>query len=47
MYLLQTVNGVNAEIYITGANLHVVNSAGSTDGTPNAVGNIIIAGPTL
>jgi len=30
------------EVFITGANLHVVNGAGTTDGTPNALGNVIV-----
>jgi hypothetical protein len=30
------------EIYITGANLHVVNGSGATNGTVNGLGNIII-----
>jgi len=30
------------DIYIEGANLHVINGSGSTDGTTNGLGNIII-----
>lgn len=30
------------EITITGANLNVVNGTGTTDGTPNGLGNVII-----
>lgn len=33
---------VGNDIFITGANLHVVNGTGSTDGKPNFLGNIII-----
>jgi hypothetical protein len=30
------------DIYITGANLHVVNGSGTTHGAPNRLGNVII-----
>lgn len=40
--LLQHVSRDGNDLTITGANLHVVNGAGSTDGEPNALGNVII-----
>lgn len=30
------------DLYLTGANLHVVNGTGSTEGDPNSLGNVII-----
>ena len=30
------------QVYITGANLHVLNGSGTTDGPPNSLGNLIV-----
>ena len=40
--LLTHVSRDGDDITITGANLHVVNGTGTTDGEPNALGNVII-----
>jgi hypothetical protein len=40
--LLQHFSRNGNEITIAGANLHIVNGTGSTDGTPNGLGNLIV-----
>ena len=39
---LKHFSRVGDDIYITGANLHIVNGTGTTDGPTNSVGNLII-----
>jgi hypothetical protein len=40
--LLVHVSREGNDIYVTGANLHVVNGTGATDGITNGLGNVII-----
>jgi len=40
--LLQHFSRTGNDIFLTGANLHVVNGTGTTDGPPNGLGNITI-----
>ena len=40
--ILQGVTHTGTEIYITGANLHILSGSGSTEGTVNGLGNLII-----
>jgi hypothetical protein len=40
--LLQHFSRDENDIYIGGANLHVVNGTGTTDGQPNGLGNVIV-----
>jgi hypothetical protein len=40
--ILQHFSRSGNDIYITGANLHIVNGTGTTDGTVNGLGNLIV-----
>jgi hypothetical protein len=40
--LLQHFSRDGDDVYITGANLHVVNGTGTTSGAPNSLGNVIV-----
>jgi hypothetical protein len=40
--LLQHFSRSGNDVYISGANLHIVNGTGTTDGSPNALGNLIV-----
>jgi hypothetical protein len=39
---LQYFSLVGKDLYITGANLHIVSGSGATDGTTNGLGNLIV-----